>query len=279
MSLIEQVFREFTRYTGDGLANEPLNAPLPVGDRSTPAWNPPKAQIRAALEPLETARDEAAASAALAAAYASDAVSQGNVPIFGSTLGLAALDIPVGMTALRTRGYTTAGDGGGGMFVRVGGTETGAVQDLNGDWWAPFSDNDEFTAASFGMGTSGDDTTALETAILFISEHGGRLLLPEGEFDLARDIDVTGTGKAFTISGQGMRQTIVNRANSTPAVFWNFVDCDGLTLEDFQLDCKPTSLGGGIHGIRVARGEDVTVRRVTVRDWVSTGIIYFDPDS
>lgn len=49
---------------------------------------------------------------ALLAGLASDAVSQGNVPIYATVLGLPALTIPIGINALRTNGYSTVGDGG-----------------------------------------------------------------------------------------------------------------------------------------------------------------------
>lgn len=278
MSLLNQVFREFVRYTGDGLPNEPLNAPLPIGDRSSGAHWPSKAQIRAAFAPLESARDEAAASAALAAAYASDAVSQGNVPIYGSTLGLAALDIPEGLTAIRTCGYTTAGDGGGGLFVRLEAEETGAVQDLNDVWWGHYSDTDEYFAASFGMGCSGDDTTAFETALQFIVERGGVLRLPKGSFTLARDIAVTGEGNGITVQGAGPGLTRLMRGATGNAIFLSFSDINDLTLRDFQIDAQRQTVGDGNHGLRILRGHNVLVERVYVKNWTSAGIIYYAGD-
>lgn len=46
---VNRVWREFKRYTGDGLPGEPTNAPLPVGDPSSGIENPKKASIRAML--------------------------------------------------------------------------------------------------------------------------------------------------------------------------------------------------------------------------------------
>lgn len=49
---------------------------------------------------------------ALLGGLASDAVSQGNVPIYATVAGLSALSIPIGISALRTNGYSAVGDGG-----------------------------------------------------------------------------------------------------------------------------------------------------------------------
>lgn len=48
---------------------------------------------------------------------ATDAVSQGNVPIYGTALSLSGLVIPLGINAIRTNGYAAAGDGGEGLYV------------------------------------------------------------------------------------------------------------------------------------------------------------------
>lgn len=46
---VNRVYREYKRYTGDGLPGAPTNAPLPVGDPSSNPHNPNKAELRAAL--------------------------------------------------------------------------------------------------------------------------------------------------------------------------------------------------------------------------------------
>jgi hypothetical protein len=44
-----RVFREFNRYTGDGLPGEPINAPLPVGDPQSGPHSPKKSELRTVL--------------------------------------------------------------------------------------------------------------------------------------------------------------------------------------------------------------------------------------
>jgi hypothetical protein len=46
---IKRVFREFRRYTGDGLPGAPVNAPLPIGDPQSGVHSPKKADIRQAF--------------------------------------------------------------------------------------------------------------------------------------------------------------------------------------------------------------------------------------
>lgn len=74
----------------------------------------------------EIARDiavsaKAAAEAArdIAEGYASDAVSQGNVPIYATVAGMGGVSVPVGINAIRVNGKTTAGDGLGGLYVNA----------------------------------------------------------------------------------------------------------------------------------------------------------------
>ena len=45
-TLADRFLREFVRYTGDGLPDEPIGAPLPIGDPRSGVYNPPKADLR-----------------------------------------------------------------------------------------------------------------------------------------------------------------------------------------------------------------------------------------
>lgn len=155
-------FREFTRFTGDGKPGAPSNAPLPVGDPQSGVYNPKKSALRLALGNLaqelmdgvvivegaipaiNTARDaaiadlhaeidplvaQAEAARDIAAGYASDTVSQGNVPIYSTAIGLASLVVAVGINAIRVNGYGAVDDGGG--FYAVA-DPAGTVVDANG---------------------------------------------------------------------------------------------------------------------------------------------------
>ena len=78
----------------------------------------------------ELAKDQAQSAA-------SDAVSQGNVPIYSTRNAIEALEIPAGINAFRTNGYSTVGDGGAALYKKVA-TEpshAGKVQSDDGAWW------------------------------------------------------------------------------------------------------------------------------------------------
>lgn len=64
----------------------------------------------------EVARLGAEAARDIAAGYASDAVSQGSVPIYGTAVGLAELAIEDGINFIRTNGYYAAGDFGAAKY-------------------------------------------------------------------------------------------------------------------------------------------------------------------
>lgn len=58
LDTVNRIYREFKRYTGDGLAGEPTGAPLPVGDPQSGPYSPKKSELRAAfIEILGTTED------------------------------------------------------------------------------------------------------------------------------------------------------------------------------------------------------------------------------
>lgn len=59
-----EVFRDFTRFTGDGLPDDPVGHPLPYGDPRSGPWNPPKRDIRQAMQGAFDAADIAVDAAA-----------------------------------------------------------------------------------------------------------------------------------------------------------------------------------------------------------------------
>lgn len=79
-----EVFRDFVRYTGDGLPGEPVGHPLPVGDPLSGVHNPSKAAIREVIGDASASRIGAEAAASLAQAAMVD--------VQGATL--FAADVP-----------------------------------------------------------------------------------------------------------------------------------------------------------------------------------------
>lgn len=60
---------------------------------------------------------KAAAARDVAAGYASDAVSQGNVPIYATVVGMSAIEVPSGINSIFVNGYNAADDGGKAKYV------------------------------------------------------------------------------------------------------------------------------------------------------------------
>lgn len=81
-----------------------------------------------AREGAETARD-------IAAGYASDAVSQGNVPIYATIDGMPALEVPVGINAIRVNGRHAVGDGLGGLFIDADNGSADTFESADGRTW------------------------------------------------------------------------------------------------------------------------------------------------
>lgn len=144
MPSVDETWREFRRYTGDGLPGEPINAARPIGDPQSGPHHPTKREIRDTLRPLEQAlpavtaiRDEVTVLKSDVVGLITDAVSQGNVPIYSSAAAVHALEIPEGISLFRTTGCLSPGDGGGAYYAEVE-TEPdhpGKTYDLNGRWF------------------------------------------------------------------------------------------------------------------------------------------------
>ncbi|XHE12388.1 right-handed parallel beta-helix repeat-containing protein [Agrobacterium deltaense] len=118
------------------LANDEAIASLIYVARDEAVAAADRADAEADRSHDEADRSEAARD--IAAGYASDAVSQGNVPIYATVLGMPALEIPVGINAIRVNGYYAAGDGGGALYVKVDDepVHAGKFQTADGAWWA-----------------------------------------------------------------------------------------------------------------------------------------------
>lgn len=89
------LFRDFVRYTGDGLPNEPVGRPAPIGDPASGTFDPPKKSFRDLGNIAVAAKDAAVAAAGevLGAVYSTSDVQ---------TLLAASQSFPAG-TVFQTR--------------------------------------------------------------------------------------------------------------------------------------------------------------------------------
>lgn len=212
---IKRVFREFRRYTGDGLPGAPVNAPLPVGDPQSGVHSPKKADVRqafvgmadrleegivtveGAIPTIEAARDEALADVAASTGAAEDArdlaiqaadqaavVGAGDVPTYPSRALAAASNVPVARTYIMTAGYAAPGDGGAATYKRLGsapGTpKAWHFQSANGTWWE-LTERQPNILMFGAVGNDSDASAAANTAaIQAVLDYAAAFGLPAG---------------------------------------------------------------------------------------------------
>lgn len=162
-----EVFRDFVRFTGDGLPGEPVNAPLPHGDPSSGVHQPSKRDIREAFGGIEEHSIEARAAAELALTAMVDA--QGATLQAASRAALLANttpSYPVGtIFATRAEGYAYEVVSSGQDLTTAGGVKLKVVK---GDVRA--------------YGVTGDGTTNDTAAIARAFARGGMIELPPGTY-------------------------------------------------------------------------------------------------
>ncbi|APO67254.1 peptidase S74 family domain-containing protein [Rhizobium gallicum] len=154
--------------------------------------------LYAARDEAEAAQTAAEAARDIAAGYASDAVSQGNVPIYGTVVGLSSLSVPIGINLIRLNGYYAAGDGGGAMYAKLGAVpspvEAWHKQSADGAWWEITAGQDIHVEMFGAVRRTADDLIALS---------GGPILdgdepLNEAAFQNAHDfVEAKGGGNFY----------------------------------------------------------------------------------
>jgi hypothetical protein len=151
------------------------------------------------------------------------------------TLAISAT-IPSTVDAIRTGGYTTFGDHGGGLYLRVASqpSHAGKLQSADGTWWELFAENDEVWLEQFGgiadfVGVTGsytgtDNFPMLANAQAYIvakawtdtiwtfTKHGIKLRIGPGVFLIGSTFEMDGC--TYTIEGMGPESADVN-ATST----------------------------------------------------------------
>lgn len=187
------LFRDFVRYTGDGLPNEPVGKPAPIGDPASGVHHPPKSAFRDLGNLVVAARDAAAG-------YASSVTG---APLFVSRATAAGSTIPAWANQIIVDGQTFQRDAGGVALTTGGGAK-----------WSPVAPR--VTARAYGCAGDGttDDKARLTVALADTRTRG---MILDGEGLTYR------IGSALTeIAGQVENLTI-DASGITADIAWDMV--------------------------------------------------------
>ncbi|MFC0809124.1 hypothetical protein ACFHWW_27400 [Ensifer sp. P24N7] len=112
-----------------------------------------------AVAQAEAARD-------IAVAAASNAVSQGSVPIYATVVSMPTVEVPAGIKTIRVNGYYEEGDGGGGEFTQTSNGTSTLFSSGGSTARAWYIVGDVLNIRSFGAKLDGvtDDTAAVVKA-------------------------------------------------------------------------------------------------------------------
>lgn len=176
------------------------------------------------------ARNAASGYATSASGYATAAASSasalGNQVHQYDTRALAiAATIPSGVNLVRVLGYTSAGDGGGALYKKVGSapSHSGKFQSADGAWWE-FVVEGALDIRQFGGGGNGVTTNdaAFDAAwsVLVAAGAGGEITFPGGKFKFASPVAKTLPNSQFAImvSGAGSNATTLYWPNASGGI-------------------------------------------------------------
>lgn len=232
--LVDKLIRDHVRYTGDGLPNEPANAPLPVGDPSSGVYNPTKRDIRESIGDAEAARILAEAASARAV--------QAVIDVQGATMFAASRDallantasnIPAGAVfATRAEGFafkvvTTGEDAttAGGVKLRV--LEVDGKRDVKAFGAKGDGTTDDSAAFQAAVNAVGNGTLLVPPGTYRIHEisctQGTMILCSDANGEVSANANGTGAGRVkFVYNGTGGANSFMFRWRAGVANNWLF---------------------------------------------------------
>jgi hypothetical protein len=153
---------------------------------------------------------------------------------FSTVTTATAATITGSATFVRTAGYSGVGDGGGGLYKKVGGAPThpAKFQSADGAWWelAELEPN----LFQFGATTSAsNNATALQGLVDYCAANGARGVIPPGDFKVQSQIVISAAGMRLS----GTRKTISRiLANATFGSVFSFAaGANGCLIENMTI--------------------------------------------
>jgi hypothetical protein len=205
------------------------------------------AKLYAARDVAVAARIAAEAARDIAAGYASDAVSQGNVPIYATAAGMGAITVPSGINSLRVNGYYAPGDGGEALYVFSVSepSHAGKFQTADGRWWVIVRETlmrfEQFGALPLVDEADTTDSYAeCQAAVDFmVFRGGGTLNCGAAQFGLSQSLKVRGLIANPADSGNDIhfqKYTPVSLESSAVGGFKALAAMDGMVHIVFNSD-------------------------------------------
>ena len=166
---------------------------------------------------------------------------------------ITTTNIPAVMNVLRTGGYSTRGDGGHGLYVRVAVEpgHPGKVQSADGAWWELVPDGGHSNVRQFGAKGNGttDDSAAIQNALTFAvaSIGASEVHFPSGRYLMgSRVSESLGNNESLTLSGAGRYNTwLVAAAANTLGLIQITAAIRTAPVEVRDLGFEPGSDGSG----------------------------------
>lgn len=244
---IDRAFREYRRYTGDGLPAEPANAPLPFGAPDSGLYDPSRATLREALglwsDDIDASVERVVAETAVATSAKGDAVSAAAAAAEvartlprGPRAYVKALDPArtgtawlnegprAGMFLWRSGDYAAAiqEDPEEGVYLKAGGVDAGV-----GAWVRVF--DGPVSVRMFGAVGDGkaDDTRAFQAAAQF-----GSVFIPAGTWVIKQPIVLPSKVK---VRGAGTEVTVIQSDIVGDSLFKTGADTIFVGLSDMTL--------------------------------------------
>lgn len=184
---------------------------------------------------------------------------------YDSKANAVAALIAGSVNAVRLLGYFVAGDGGGGLYRRVGSapSHAGKFQSADGAWWELAEKT--VTPKMFGAIVDGaaDDTVALQAAFDW-----GNCLIRSGTY-VVSSLNVSGSAN---ITGE--RGAKLLKKTSSVGDVISIIDARGVRLTNFEIDGNAANISDiTANGIYAKGFADLVIDRITSNNNKNAGIL------
>lgn len=148
----------------------------------------------------------------------------------------------------------------------------------NGESVSSFWGNLIYNVKVFGAKGDGihDDTNAIQIVLNLVSQYGGVLYLPPGNYKITNPLTKTSDIKVpFSIVGSGIGQTTITRGTNYNGSIINIGNANDIMVRDISLNGNHDIYSNGNHGLVMFNGSNLRAIRVSVEKCKNTSIIMY----